>query len=140
VATHSDSFSVPYVATKRASDPDRLQLAGWLHERDRPIAAIIFTAQVLDLAEAQLGENKRSQRAASRASCPNHSTERCWSTPWTASLRTLSARPCPFNVVRPDPRPLNTCRSVTVRAGERMGARRRLYLSAAVSSSRQSRG
>jgi hypothetical protein len=123
VATHSDSFSVSYVATKRASDPDRLQLAGWLHERDRPIAAIIFTAQVLDLAEAQLGENKRSQRAASRASCPNHSTERCWSTP---SFRTLSARPCPFR--RSAPRSATAAmrgRSLTFRhASERMCAQR----------------
>jgi DNA-binding NtrC family response regulator len=38
--------------------------AAWLHERDRPIAVIMFTAHVWDLAEARLGRSQRSQRAA----------------------------------------------------------------------------
>ena len=83
----------------------------------------MLTGHVLDLAEAQVGENKRSQRAASRASCPNHSTERCWPTP---SFRTLSARPCPFQ--RSAPRSATAAtrsRSLTFRhADEPMGAQR----------------
>ena len=38
--------------------------AAWLHERVRPIVAIMFTAHAWDLAEAQLGESGRSQSAA----------------------------------------------------------------------------
>jgi DNA-binding NtrC family response regulator len=38
--------------------------AAWLHARNRPIAVIMFTAHAWDLAEAQLGESERSQRAA----------------------------------------------------------------------------
>jgi CheY-like chemotaxis protein len=38
--------------------------AAWLSERDRPIPIVMFTGHSLDLAEAQLGESVRSQRAA----------------------------------------------------------------------------
>jgi DNA-binding NtrC family response regulator len=38
--------------------------AAWLHERGRPIAVIMFTAHAQELAEAQLGQSERSQRAA----------------------------------------------------------------------------
>ncbi len=76
-----------------------------------------MTGHVLDLAEAHIRGHVNFSMAIdrpswasttaagppSRASCPNHSTERCWSTPWTASLRTLSARPCPFQCSAPRP-------------------------------------
>jgi DNA-binding response OmpR family regulator len=38
--------------------------AAWLHERDRPIAVIMFTAYSSDLDEAQRRESERSRRAA----------------------------------------------------------------------------
>jgi len=38
--------------------------AAWLHERARPIPVIMFTGHAKDLAEGQLKETERSQRAA----------------------------------------------------------------------------
>jgi DNA-binding NtrC family response regulator len=38
--------------------------AAWLHERARPFAVIMFTSHASDLAEGQLRETERSQRAA----------------------------------------------------------------------------
>jgi DNA-binding NtrC family response regulator len=38
--------------------------AAWLHERDRPIAVIMFTAHAWDLVEGQFGRSERSRRAA----------------------------------------------------------------------------
>jgi CheY-like chemotaxis protein len=38
--------------------------AAWLSERDRQTPVVMFTAHARDLAEAQLGESARSQRAA----------------------------------------------------------------------------
>ena len=37
--------------------------AAWLHERARPVAVLMFTSHATDLAEGQLGETERSQRA-----------------------------------------------------------------------------
>ena len=38
--------------------------AAWLHERARPVAAIMFTSHSNDLAEGQVRDTERSQRAA----------------------------------------------------------------------------
>jgi CheY-like chemotaxis protein len=38
--------------------------AAWLHERDRPIAVIMFTTSARDVAEGEQGESERSRRAA----------------------------------------------------------------------------
>jgi CheY-like chemotaxis protein len=38
--------------------------AAWLHERPRPVAVVMFTSHAKDLAEGQLRETERSQRAA----------------------------------------------------------------------------
>ena len=38
--------------------------AAWLHERDRPIAVIMFTTSARDVVEAELGQSERSRRAA----------------------------------------------------------------------------
>jgi DNA-binding response OmpR family regulator len=38
--------------------------AAWLHERPRPVAVLMFSSHATDLAEGQLGETERSQRAA----------------------------------------------------------------------------
>jgi CheY-like chemotaxis protein len=46
------------------SDGESWDSAAWLRTRDRPIAAIMVTGHLTDLAEAQLGLSQRSQRAA----------------------------------------------------------------------------
>lgn len=38
--------------------------AAWLHERDRPIAVVMFTSSARDVAEGEQGETERSRRAA----------------------------------------------------------------------------
>jgi DNA-binding NtrC family response regulator len=43
---------------------DSWATAAWLHERARPVAVLMFTSHATDLAEGQLGETERSQRAA----------------------------------------------------------------------------
>jgi CheY-like chemotaxis protein len=40
------------------------EAAAWLHERSRPVPAIMFTGHSDDLAEARLEKSERSQRAA----------------------------------------------------------------------------
>jgi CheY-like chemotaxis protein len=38
--------------------------AAWWHEGPRPVAVIMFTSHANDVAEGQLGDTERSQRAA----------------------------------------------------------------------------
>lgn len=40
------------------------EIAAWLHERSRPIPAIMFTGHADELTEARLGHSERSTRAA----------------------------------------------------------------------------